>query len=382
MDNQYLQVVRRVEKLLKAAVRPDSIATQDMRTMIAKQPWAINFDAVADVYNSLYWTRNFWKAAYFFDYEYALTPKTKHRLYDSQTLDVTFVGSGAGPDVLALMVWCNFNLPFITLRLTVIDHSQKQLDLLAKFIDETKDLIDDIDVKVRYLHMDQAYWHPARDSSDLVILGHFLVENPHTVHYLLAKSKDAVREGGDIVVIERPDDTALLHAKQILANAGLTVHHTTTNDARVELVKQNLTFVGKTGISSHYLRATQPDKKRKSEIVSAYFEAWRSRSIEPIHQIFSADGSFNYRQDQIEPINNLDDMLDYWRTRPMRQSDVKVLIRNVTYTENVAICAFEGDLDTASTHEVVKGALTFHIDSYTNKIKHLAAHYGVTKTPR
>jgi hypothetical protein len=130
MDNRYLEVVRRVEKHLGAANRSKSA----LRSRIARQPWTINFDIAADTYNSYYWVRNFWKAAYFFAYEYSLTPAALNRLSKQQQLDVMFVGGGSGADALAFTTWFNDAFPLAKLRITVIDGSQKQLDTMARFV--------------------------------------------------------------------------------------------------------------------------------------------------------------------------------------------------------------------------------------------------------
>lgn len=204
MDNRYLEMIRRVEPHLGERIPPNKYIAEDLRHKIATSPWTINFDQVSDTYNAFFWKRNFWKAAYFFSYEYSLTAVTLNRLKDCQNLDVTVVGSGAGSDVLALMTWFNNAFPFTKLTLTLIDQSQKQLDKMALFIKETTELIDQITVSVRYLHMDSEQWQPTVDSADVLVLSHFLVENPSDVHTVLLKTKDAVRPGGTSLLWKGP----------------------------------------------------------------------------------------------------------------------------------------------------------------------------------
>lgn len=380
MDNRYLEVVRRVEHHLAQGAATDKNAGQNLKSQIAERPWAIDFDSVADLYNSFYWIRNFWKAAYFFAYEYSLTPTTVNRLATQQRLDATFVGGGSGADVLAFITWFNGAFPLTRLHITVVDSSQKQLDTLALFMQKTAGLFD-IEVSVRYLHMEASQWQPAPDGTDILVFGHFLVENPSDTHTLLDKSVSAVRRGGDVVVIERPNETVILHARQILADSGLTVHDVTTNPERMSLIQKGLPRPGHTGVHSHYLRATQPDHKLEAELVSQYFQAWRHRTAEPIQNIFGAQGSYLLPR-RSQPIRGLSEMLAYWQANPVRQSNVTILLRNVAYTGNTAVCAFEGDFDTPTTHETIWGALCFDIDKYTRKIRHMTGHYGIHKTPR
>lgn len=381
MDNRYLQIVRQVEECMSEWGKPSRQNEEAVIQQITNSPWAINFDAVTNTYNTLFWTRNFWKAAYFFSYDYSLTPATMQRLIQHQHLQATFVGGGAGADVLALMTWFTISFPLATLTITVLDRSQQQLDRLQLFVSRTKDLLDDSAITVRYVQMDAAQWHPEADTTDLLVLGHFLTENPHDVHRLMLKSNTAVREGGDVVMIERPQDAVLYHAKQVLADAGLTVHHTLTDNARMKLILQQIPKPGNSGLTAHYLRATQPDKKRKAEIVSTYFSAWRHQTVEPLYEIFNPTATYDRQPGIISPVKGIDDMVTYWMERPMRQSDVKVLIRNVAYTESTAVCAFEADFNTPQTHETVKGAICFTMDQYTQKIQHMTGHYGVVQTP-
>lgn len=381
MDTRYLHIAQRIETCMDAWDEVSAAEEANILRQIHTAPWAIDFDTAVDSYNKQYWTRNFWKAAYFFSYDYALSPATLLRLGKQQNLEATFIGGGAGADVLAYMLWFGSNFPLARLTITVIDRSKKQLERLAQFVAATEDLMDGADITMRYIIMDAEQWQPSHDSTDMLTLSHFLVENPENVHTLLQKCSHVVREGGDVVVIERPNDAVLHHAKQVLANAGLTVHDTTTNDGRMELIRKDIAKPGLTGISAHYLRATQPDKKRKAHIVSSYFQAWRQQIIEIIPEIFDETAGYDYRAGQ-PPVHGLTEMLAYWRDKPMRQSNINLLVRNATYTENIALCAFEGDFDTPTTHEIVKGAICFNFDNYTHKIKRLTGHYGVTKIAR
>lgn len=233
----------------------------------------------------------------------------------------------------------------------------------------------------RYIHIDGDQWYPTANSADLIMIGHFLVENPHSVHTILAKSKDAMRAGGDVIVMERPNDTVIYHAKQVLANFGLTVYDTMALEERNKLIEQTLEHPGKAGISSHYLRATQPDKKHKAELISTYFNAWRHQDIGLLCDVFNENATYIYKPGLRPPVMGLQSIHAYWQRRTLLQSDVKVLVRNVTYTGNVSICAFEGDFDTPESHVIIKGALCFDIDNYSGKVGRLSGHYGVVKTP-
>ncbi len=380
MDNRYLQIVRRIEELLKPKPVSDNLE-QDLRQRIATVPWTVNFDQFADAFNSFYWKRNFWKAAYFFSYDYSLTAAALNRLTKLQSMDVTVIGSGAGSDVLAFMAWFNCQFPLTKLNLTLIDRSQKQLDTMALFIQHTAELMTDIDIAVRYLQMDSAQWQPTTDSADLILLSNFLVENQADAHVVLQKTRDAVRPGGDVVIMERPNQVVLDHAKQALADAGLTVYDTTINDQRMELIKQGLTDLGNTGLASRYLRATQPDTKRKAELIAGYFDAWRQQVFEPIYDSCDPNAQFDFRPGSRPPASGIKEIQQYWQREPQAQSEINVLIRNVSYGENVAICAFEGTFNTPINHVIIKGAHCFDFDRYSGKIARLTGNYETKKYP-
>src|SRR5580700_8893710 len=173
MDNCYLEVARHIEAYM-ANWRFTPNQQANLHSNLATQPWHINFDTVSIIYNKIYWTRNFWKTAYFFNYDYTLSPAILNRLSSTQTIDVLVLGSGAGSDTLALITWINANYPLIKVRITVIDRSQKQLDVLKAFLRACREDWENVEVDIRYIHIDGDQWYPTINSADLIIIGHFL----------------------------------------------------------------------------------------------------------------------------------------------------------------------------------------------------------------
>jgi SAM-dependent methyltransferase len=366
-DSPYLQLARIVKHYLHLS-HPSPSSVDDLRRQIVDCRMDINYDRLAEEFAEAYWLRNYWKAVYFFEYEFKHPPINLER--------VSVLGAGSAADTLAFMIWLDQKLlsPGST-SITLIDRSRKQLDLARKLITQTSDLFHHR-FNIIYKHLDIRRWRPIPDRTDLIILSHFLTENPDEINNLLSKAKIALCSPGQIVVIERERDPVWKQAKSILSNLGITVYDTGLNKYYFSRLRPHLNQV-----SPHYVDGILSAPKYQTEIVSGFFSAWRTQSLNTVRQIFSPQAIFDEKPGLEPAIQGLPQILNYWKANPLSQNNISVSLLNSAYTGNNAICAFTGDFDTPKQHITIQGAMNFYIDPRHQKINHLTEYFGTIKTP-
>lgn len=342
----------------------------------------IDYDRFAESFAHLYWLRNYWKAVHFFEYEYS----PKFPILDGDFAGDPFPrvivwGAGSAADTVALMAWLNENFPLNTISITLIDRSQKQLDLAKRLIREVEKVLDKATFRVSYQKLDIHKWNPESDSADTILMSHFLTENSGELHNLLKKAKYALRGRGEVIVIERERDAVWAKAAALFANLGISVYDTDLSDDKLSYLYPILKKEKLETITPHYVKASLPEKKYQADIVAKYFQAWRLQSLDLIDEIFSKDAVYDEKPGIEKTIRGIDGILNYWRLNPALQKNIHVYVRNVAYGDSTIVCAFEGNFDTPKQHIIIRGAMNFFIDPFAEKINKLTEYFGTEKSP-
>jgi len=379
----YLKVANIVEDFLKfKQTKFNSEEMNRLRERIIHCESDINYDQLAGEFAQLYWLRNFWKAVYFFKYEYSIKQSILDKLYQPDYfLQLIVLGAGSAADTIACMVWLNEKLPLARVKISLIDQSQDQLDLARKLICLILPVLDRVKFDITYQRVKAKEWSPIQNCADIILMSHFLNENPADLSLLLEKVRFALGQRGDAVIIERERDPIWKKTLGLLGNLGTTLYD--TDLSRDKFVDFYLASEKKVDndITPYYIKASIPEKKFQADIVRKYFQAWRLQSLDLINEIFSKDAIYDEKPG-IEPrIKGIEEILSYWNQNPMLQKNIDVQVRNVAYGENTIVCAFEGKFDTPKKHIAIRGAMNFYIDDYSQRIRKFDEYFGTDKFP-
>ena len=326
-----------------------------------------------------YWVRNFWKAAYFFGYEFRSPSLLLNRfLVADGCLEVLVLGAGSGADTVACMAWLDETLPLQRIKLTLLDRSPEQLALARSILDRALSVLNRARFEINYLVSDLDDWNPMADSIDLILMGHVLTENPRFVEQLVVKTVSVLKPRGDLIMIERLRDPIWLAARDSYALRGVTTHDVKL-DAKFSQLIPALPSE-QTDMTPSYVKASMPSNKKLQSLVSAYFEAWVGQSSDNLDRIFTVDATYDEKP-CIEPIiNGLDGIRRYWDEHPGRQRNVQLKVHNVAYSDTVSVCSWSGEFDTPEQHISIRGAMNFYLDSCRGKINRFDEWFGTQKS--
>jgi len=342
---------------------------------------ALNYDLDALPFASAFWERNFWKAVYFFFYEYVKPSMLGNRLLvPGSGVDVTVLGAGSAADTVACLLWLDHELPLQRITLTLIDQSALQLELARNIIDIAKRFLDQAEFDIRYAHLRASEWNPATDSIDMVLMGHFLTENGREKDAMVVKTVAALKPRGDVIIIERQRDPVWQWARQRLALNGVTTHEVGLSEEKFLQIVPALPET-EMDITPLYVRGSVPENKTFMGLVRGYFQAWLQQTSDTLPEIFRDDAVYDEKPGIEAPIVGIDSIRRYWDEHPGLQRDVQLIVHNVTYSDTVSVCSFGGEFDTPKQHIAIQGAMVFYLDPYTGKIHRFTEHFGTVKTP-
>lgn len=384
VNNRYAQIAEIAKQILgfpDPAISVDSKAANLLRTKMMRCDSDTDYDRFAESFARLYWLRNYWKAVHFFEYEYS----PKFPILDDDFAINSFpkvivLGAGSAADTMAFMAWSNEKFPLKVIPITLIDRSQKQLDLAKRLIKEVEKVLDKVTFRVSYQKLDVCAWNPEPNSADMVLMSHFLTENSGELLNLLKKAKYALRRRGEAIIIERERDAVWTKAAELFANMGISIYDTDLSNDKLSCLYPILKKEKLETITPHYVKASLPEKKYQAGIVMKYFQAWRFQSLDLINEIFSKDAIYDEKPGIEKTIRGIDGILNYWQLNPVLQKNIRVYVRNVAYQDNTVICAFEGNFDTPKQHIVIRGAMNFFIDPFTQKVNKLTEYFGTEKS--
>jgi len=121
-----------------------------------------------------------------------------------------------------------------------------------------------------------------------------------------------------------------------------------------------------------------------SEIVAAYFEAWRSRSTEQVQQIFSDNAEYLIKVDGKKSYLGIDEIKQYWRKNAERQQDLTLdyqIIESRAHDILIVFFANFTDVDERQ-RQLVNGAISMEISTFEpKKICRLTEWYFVDRKP-
>lgn len=341
----------------------------------------LDYDKVSLPFAQSFWERNFWKAVYFFEYEYVRPAMLANRLLiPGSSIDVTILGTGSAADAVACLCWLDDNLPLQKVIVTLIDQNRRQLELAREIIGVARLFLAQAEFDVRYVQMSASQWTPSPNSTDLILMSHFLTENSNEIEVTLKKCIASLRPRGDVVVIERQRDPVWQWSRHRLGMNGVTTHDVGLSKEKFSLFASVLPQT-ELDMAPFYVRGSVPENKRLMELVREYFDAWVRQTSDPLPEIFTA-GALYDEKPGIEPIIvGIDGIRRYWDKHPGLQRDIRLTVHNVTYSDTVGVCAFSGDFDTPKQHIRISGATNFYLDPYVGKIHRLTEYFGTIKTP-
>jgi hypothetical protein len=339
----------------------------------------IDYDRFSDTFVRLYWLRNYWKAVYFFEYEYV------HKKFVPQGLGppsvtVVSLGAGSASDTAACMAWLNEHLPLgSSVSLELVDESENQMRLARRLVRALVPTLVKVRWNVRFVVKELNRWRPASHAADIILMSHVLTENQDQFRMICNKTIEALKYKGDIVIIERERDQTWRHAIRYFTNAAVSVYDARIN--RKEKYLHNVLQSHDIPITPHYIKATTAPFQYQSDLIVDYFRAWGRQSVPLLKRIFASDAQFDEKPGIEQTIDGIAGIVEYWKEFPLRQSNIHLNIRNVANEDNLAICAFEGEFDKTKEHVAIRGAMNFYIDPYTKRIQKLVEYFGTEKTP-
>lgn len=328
-----------------------------------------------------FWERNFWKAVYYFQYEY-LKPSALAAAHHGfrRPLDVVVLGVGSGADAAACLLWLESVCLLSRVNVTVIDACREQLDLARNVISRTTDLCRHSDVSVTYVLLDALAWHPMPQSIDLLLMSHVLMEMPQDCMRLIARITPALKPHADIILIERQRDPVWQQARREFALSGLTTHEVGVSREKFALFTPSIP-TSEADITPSYVRGSAPHNTQLMRLVRNYFKAWLNRSSDALADVFTAEAVYEEKPGIEPPITGLDGIKRYWDANPGLQRNIQLTVHNVAYSDTVSVCTWSGQFDTPKQHIFITGGINFYLDPYAGRFHRLAEYFGTTKTP-
>lgn len=373
VSNIYSLIAENIKKYLRTTESTD--CTRDF-FKLQKMPSdnSIDYSNFSKDFAKLYWLKNYWKAVYFFEYEYILK-----RLDNFKVLSL---GSGSAADTVACMVWLNEHMGLNSeICIELLDKSEEQLSLAKLLIEIVYPKLEKVKWKIDYRKIDLSEWEPEENSYDLILMSHILTENNSQIQSVSKKIKSAVKGLGDILIIEREQDPTWQKAIEILNKLGISVYDSNVSNPNFLEIKNRYVVENQKNSDPHYIKASVPNLKFQADIVMNYFNAWNHQSTNLIREIFSSHAIYDEKPG-IEPtIFGINDIVEYWKINPMSQSNIKLQVKNVAYCDNLAVCSFKGDFNTTKQHIIIQGSMNFFIDPHSKKINKFTEYFGTTKTP-
>jgi len=379
MDIQQCRLIADAVRASLARVRMTDAEVESLRQSVRTNALT-DYEQDAHRFAAAYWERNFWKAAYFFGYEYR-RPSVMSRLLDAgPTVHAVVLGAGSAADAVACLAWLDSEYPLQAVTVTLVDQSRQQLELARGIIGIACGFLQRAVFDIRYEQRRAGEWSLEPDSADLVLMSHFLTENRSEKEALVASVIAALKPRGDLIIIERERDPIWRDVRDRLALNGVTTHDVKPATEKFDLLAPALPDAH-ADMTPAYVRGQVPENKRLMELVRDYFQAWLGQSSDGLSGIFTPQAVYDEKPG-IEPrITGLDAIRRYWDMHPGRQRDILLRVHAVTYSDTVSVCSFSGAFDTPKQHIAIQGAMNFYLDPYAGKIHRFAEYFGTVKTP-
>lgn len=371
-------------KIIAAAVNEalrDTTPTRPVDVSSLKKRMAenkrVNYDRNAAVFAQAFWERNYWKAVYFFAFEY----RARFAVEYLPHISILSIGAGSAADTVASMVWANEHVrEGVRVSITLLDKSESQLKLAKHILASVLPRLSRIEWDIVYVREDATVFDFASVRPHIVLMSHVLTENQSVLHSMLTAAALSLSSGGDLIVIERERDAAWLKAVESLAELGLSVYDADIRAYTFDSLKEHVP-VGSRNMTPHYVKTSAPLLPYQAALVRQYFRAWKEQSMDMLSDIFAKDAIYDEKPG-IEPeLHGLNAIREYWNSNPMRQSNIRISLRNSAHENGLVVCAFHGDFDTPKQHIAIRGAINFSIDAHQQKVRKVVEFFGTEKTP-
>lgn len=326
-----------------------------------------------------FWERNFWKAVYFYAYEYVQpTLLSRYGRHDG-VVNIAVLGSGSAADAAALLLWLDRAAPTLRVQLKLIDRCPRQLELARGVLRMVEKHLKNIHARTTYRCLDFDDWNPCPNSEDLVVMSHFITEYA-SVEDAVSKAVSALRPRGDLVAIERMRDPVWRNLRDVLGLSGMTAHDMGISADKVRLFLSHIPPDAR-DMTPVYVRAHVPENKHLMALVRGYFRAWRRQSPDDLLEIFTPHATYDEKPGIRPVMAGLDAIRDYWEEYPVRQKNIRLGVHAVAYSDTVGVCSWEGEFDTPKAHVSISGSMNFYLDPYLGKINRFTEYFGTIKTP-
>src|SRR5258706_1409340 len=378
--NMYLKVAHTISDLLSGLSSKSSIEIKNLFKSTSRLDLNLDYDKFSDSFTKEYWLRNYWKAVYFFEYE---SHPITIDLGRQSVIEILVLGAGSAAYTIACMVWLSkTSKTKRKISITLADRSQKQLELARRLINRVKNEIGNVNFDINYKKVDIKNWSLTANSVDLVLMSHFLTENPEELGSLLENVKLAVREKAQVIIIERQKDKIWQKTRSVFMDMGIPVFDMKIyKDNLINLFSLEDDKSDLLTMTPHYVLARLPEDKYQIEIIAKYFQAWRGQSTELLTEIFQKNAKYYEKPMVDNPFKGLGSIKEYWEDNPLSQRKIQVKPKRLGYESGYIMSEFGADFDTPKQHIDIQGVMVFDIDRKTKLIKELREYFNTVKRP-
>lgn len=329
---------------------------------------SIDYNRYAAAFNQAFFLKNYWKTVFSFARSSPVIAKS-----------ILDLGSGSGSTIIGYLAWLNTCLNDCQweIGVTLIDRSVAQLEFAQRIFEALRPELEHLALNLEFETLDLSDWSPEVNSRDVVLIGHVLNENVGIIQEILEKAYSCVKEGGQIFIVERPNQELLWKSiEKKAANLALPVFRETIEVPSKQLVTgSSFHYPGKESLVNCFMSIKIPEHKRLVSLTKMYFEAWRDTSDDLLDEVFSPQAIYQEKPFQ-EPLIGIETIKQYWRDNVLTQHDVELQILRVAYSGNLAMAEWEVGFNTGSqTRRNVKGVILLEYDPNVDRVFRLDEYF-------
>src|SRR6267143_3830354 len=320
-----------------------------VRSRVSRRgPGRINYDRFAESFAYLYFLQNFWKAAHTFLKEH---PPLAERVIDA--------GCGSGASALAYLTFAEHRQhgTRLPIKVSFLDRSKAQLQMARRLLETVRVELPHVEPVPEFKLIDLRQWKPQESSSDAILFGHVLSENPAIVSALIQKASVAISSNGRVFVLERLDDSIWEEIEKCVPSLALSFYleqvEVGNSIAPLRLLPKGSP---KPYIRTRYLVIVVPEQKWVAGVLRSYFQSWQTRSITRLRQVFAPSARY-FVHPHDPPLQGVKEIEEYWLQKVLPQKDIELKILGVAYAKYDAFAEWEAKFRRRDCRFQLKGAL-------------------------
>jgi SAM-dependent methyltransferase len=323
----------------------------------------IDYDRYGRSFTYGFFLENYWKAVSIFG---------QLQIWPAECVIDAGCGSGAASLAYLTVADCaaesDLNGGKRTIRVELLDRSPTQLRLARKIYQQVTAAFEHLRADLGCRNLDLADWEPQDSSADVVLFSHVLNENRHLVRALFEKAVRALRDGGRIYVIERPDDSVWEIIEEHQREMPLEARY-----GKAELPSGGLNLPAdhparsKAQIATSFLDLRLPRPKVLAQLLRLYFHAWQTQSLDLLEEVFAPHAEYHERPDR-PPLVGLEAIRDYWRAKVLPQRDIRLTVQRFVYEGSRAFAEWQARFRLGDRHVQVDGRLALTVDPAARRV--------------